>query len=178
MDRGVRVGVHAPWVTHLLFADDCLIFMRASLQSADRLNNILRVYADCSGQAVNREKSAIYFSPNALQPLRAALKHALGINVEAFSERYLGLPTAVGRITSGTFDHIGERSRSKMEGWSEKNLACAGWEILLKSVIQAIPIHSMSCFMLTKKVCKQLASYMARFWWSSSIDKRSFHWVS
>lgn len=89
------------------------------------------------------------------------MKQELGIFVEAFTERYLGLPTAVARITSGTFDHIGERSRGKMQGWAPRNLACAGREILLKSVIQAIPTYGMSCFQLTKKVCKQLTSCMA-----------------
>ena len=28
--RGVRVGIHSPWISHLLFADDCLIFTQAS----------------------------------------------------------------------------------------------------------------------------------------------------
>ena len=109
---------------------------------------------------------------------REALKQELGINLEAFTERYLGLPTAVGRITSGSFEHIGERSRSSMHGWAERYLACAGREVLLKFVTQAIPTHSMSCFKLTKKVCKQLTSSMAKFWWSSSIGRRSLHWIS
>jgi hypothetical protein len=38
--------------------------------------------------------------------LPQSMKTTLGISVEAFSECYLGLPTVVGRITSGTFDHI------------------------------------------------------------------------
>jgi hypothetical protein len=25
----VRVGVHSPWISHLLFADDCIIFFRS-----------------------------------------------------------------------------------------------------------------------------------------------------
>jgi hypothetical protein len=65
------------------------------------------------------------------------MKNKLAINVEAFTKRYLSLPTAVGRITSGTFDHIDEVSRSKMQGWSEKNLAWVAREVLLKSVIQS-----------------------------------------
>lgn len=24
--QGIRVAIHAPWISHLLFADDCLIF--------------------------------------------------------------------------------------------------------------------------------------------------------
>ena len=129
-------------------------------------------------QAVNREKSVVYFNPNVLPPLRAEIKKTLGILVEAFTECYLGLPTAVGRITSGSFSHIGERSRSKMQGWSEKNLSCAGREVLLKSVVQAIPTFSMSCFQLTKGVCSQLTSSMAKYCWRSDIDRRSLHWLS
>ena len=178
IDRGIRVSVHSPWVNHLLFADDCLIFLNAKTDSADRLNEILRIYADCSGQAVNKEKSSIFFSPNTSQTLKENLKQTLGIMVEAFSERYLGLPTAVGRITSGTFDHINERCRKMMNGWSEKNMACSGREILLKTIIQAIPTFSMSCFKLTKKIYKTLTSMMAKYWWGSSLDKGSMHWLS
>ena len=36
----------------------------------------------------------------------------------------------------------------------------------------------MSCFQLTKKVCKKLASLMAKYWWSGSLDRRSLHWLS
>ena len=178
IDRGIRVSFRSPWVNHLLFADDSLIFMGACAESADRLVAILDIYADFSGQKVNKQKSSIYFSPNALQPVKDIVKNILGITVEAFSERYLGLPTAVGRITSGTFDHIAERSHGCMQGWSEKRLSSAARETLLKAVIQAIPRYTMSCFKLTKKVCKSLVAAMARFWWSSSVDRKSLHWLS
>jgi hypothetical protein len=75
-----------------------------------RLNHILNVYENCSGQCINREKSSIYFSPNTPQALRHDLKVQLGIMVEAFNERYLGLPTAVGRLTSGTFFSSGREN--------------------------------------------------------------------
>ena len=119
IDREVRVSIHAPWVNHLFFAADSLILRSANAQSADRLNAILRIYAECSGQAVNREKSSIFSSANAGQPLREILKNSLGIMVEASSKRYLGLPRAIGRITSVTFNHIGDRVRNKIGGWSE-----------------------------------------------------------
>jgi hypothetical protein len=178
VDRGIRASPRSPWINHLLFADDSLIFMKANEQSAFRLNDILRIYGDCSGQCVNKEKSSIYFSPNTSQEIRQTLKLTMGIAVEAFSERYLGLPTAVGRITSGTFDHLGERIHTKLQGVSERMVSCAGREVFLKSVIQSIPTFSMCCFQLTKKVCTQLVSYMARYWWSSSIDRRSMHWIA
>ena len=78
IDRGIRVSVHSPWFNHLLFADDSLIFMNAKVARANRLNVILGIYAACSGQAVNREKSVVYFSPNALPPLKTEIKQTLG----------------------------------------------------------------------------------------------------
>jgi hypothetical protein len=65
-------------------------------------------------------------------------------------------------------------SRSSLERF----LSCAGREVFLKTVIQAIPTYGMSCFKLTKKVCKTLMSIIAKYWWSSSLDRSSLHWVS
>jgi hypothetical protein len=65
-----------------------------------------------------------------------------------------------------------------MQGWSEKLMTCAVRDVLLKAVIQAIPTYSMMYFLLTKKVCKSLASAMVKYWWSSSLDRKSTHWVS
>lgn len=103
---------------------------------------------------MNKDKGSILFSSNAPAPVREGMKQELGILTEALTECYLGLPMAVGHITSGSFEHIGERSHGNMQGWAEHYLGCTRREILLKSVIQAIPTHSMSCFKLTKKVCK------------------------
>ena len=64
ISRGVRVGVHSPWISHLLFADDCIVFSEASQGGANRLMGILDKYRSGSGQMVNREKSAIFFSKN------------------------------------------------------------------------------------------------------------------
>ena len=162
----------------MLFADDSLIFLQAKVQSAHRLNDILRIYSECLGQAVNKEKSAIFFSRNTPVRTRLLLKQTLQISVEAFGERYIGLPKAVGRITGGTFDHIGERIRSKLQGGVERLISCTGREVRIKAVAQSIPTYIMSCFQLTKKVCKKLASLMAKYWWSSNLDRRSLHWLS
>jgi hypothetical protein len=37
LSRGISVGIHAPWLSHLLFADDCLVFVQASTHGASRL---------------------------------------------------------------------------------------------------------------------------------------------
>lgn len=51
-------------------------------------------------------------------------------------------------------------------------------EVLLKSVIQALPTFSMSCFKLTKGLCKKITAIVAKFWWAGSLDKQGMHWQS
>ena len=64
LTRGVRVGLHAPWISHLFFADDSIIFSEASQRGAARIRDILDIYSKGSGQLVNRDKSKIFFSNN------------------------------------------------------------------------------------------------------------------
>jgi hypothetical protein len=74
------------------------------------LNEILEAYSVGSGQCVNKAKSLIFFSPNSQQAVRAAVRSALQMDRENLLEKYLGLPTASGRITEEVFVHILEQS--------------------------------------------------------------------
>jgi hypothetical protein len=49
--------------------------------------------------------------------------------------------------------------------------------VLIKSVIQAVPAYAMSCFQLSKKMCKQLSSISANFWWGDTEDQKKVHWI-
>lgn len=70
------MGIHSPWVSHLLFADDCIVFSEASQQGADRLKEILNIYSKGSGQLVNREKSAVFSVPIVMMTVSKMLDQA------------------------------------------------------------------------------------------------------
>jgi hypothetical protein len=60
--KGIRVCRNAPLVSHLLFADDSLILMKADVLNAASLQQVLDTYCRSSGQMVSLAKSSIYFS--------------------------------------------------------------------------------------------------------------------
>lgn len=132
ISRGVRVGIHSPWISHLLFADDCIIFSEASQRGADRLHGILDVYSRGSCQLVNREKSAVFFSSNCSNTMKEEIRHGLNIQNEALAEKYQGLPTAAGRSTTEAFDYMPTRLWGLIGTWSGMDASCAGREVLIK----------------------------------------------
>lgn len=96
----------------------------------------------------------------------------------ALSERYLGLPTVVGRSKDGSFKHGREASRPKVVGWKGQGLSKATRKVLIKSRLQAAPTYAMSCFQLSKKICLNLTSISSNFLWGAANDERIVHWVA
>jgi hypothetical protein len=86
ISRGVRVSRSAPWISHLLFVDDCLIFTQASRRGAERISKILDDYSKGSEQLVNKRKSAVFFSDNCDQDSKGEVHQALQIPTEALGE--------------------------------------------------------------------------------------------
>ena len=56
---------------------------------------------------------------------------------------------------SDCFQFLIDRIAMKISGQKEKLLSAGGKEIILKSVVQAIPAYAMSDFKIPKKIVKE-----------------------
>ena len=61
---GVPTSKFGPRVSHIFFADDSLLFYRSSIPQWNSLTNLLHTYEESSGQWLNNNKTAIFFSTN------------------------------------------------------------------------------------------------------------------
>ena len=117
----------------------------------------------------------IFFSKSTTDVTRNQIKLALGVLEIIQYERFLGLPSLVGRNKKASFNYIKDRVWKKLQGWKEKLLSQAGREILIKIVVQAIPTYTMSCFKLLIGLCSEIESLIRRFWWGQKGEQRKVH---
>jgi len=95
-------------------------------------------------------------------------------SVECHS-KYLGLPAFVGRSKKQVFNFVQDRVWKKLKGWKEKFLSITGREVLIKSVVQAIPTYVMSYFLLSMVLCEHIERMISKFWWGSKQGERKIH---
>lgn len=109
-------------LTHLFFADDSLLFARATNEEAFQLVRILNSYSKASGQKINLAKSRVICGK--FVSLRAKQELASILNMQCWDNpgKYLGLPADWGRSKCNELGWIRERILSKMEGWKESLL--------------------------------------------------------
>ena len=160
---GVPTSKKGPELSHLFFADDSLLFCRASLSQWNQLYYILHQYELTSGQKMNTNKTGIFFSKNTPVVVKNLIQGVAGISSTQCYDTYLGLLAIVGRSRIRAFKSIKDRVCKRLQDWKIKFLSQAGKEILLKAVIQAIPTYYMSMFKVPKSLCSEINSLMSRF---------------
>ncbi|KAL3730505.1 hypothetical protein ACJRO7_027507 [Eucalyptus globulus] len=68
------------------------------------------------------------------------------------------------------------RVNSKLEGWKEQLISKGGKEILIKTVVQALPQYAMSIYRIPTSLCKSIEQKIAQFWWQPNGSKAGIHW--
>lgn len=101
--KRVRVSKGGPQISHLLFANDCVLFKEASTRGAQVFKQILKEYENSLGQCINFEKSIVFFSSNTLEVKRNHIPITLGVRHSNNATKYLRLPNMVRRIREHCF---------------------------------------------------------------------------
>ena len=178
MISGVSVCRGAPRISHLLFANDCIIFGKANVGEGNRVFKVLADYEKESGQKLNKEKTYLFFSRNTSKEIRKEIKRKFRAQIINKHERYLGLPTLVGKGKKKAFSRIKDLVGRRTARWKGNLLSNAGREILIKAMAQATTTYTMSCFKLPNSLCHELNSMVGQFWWRQKEKERKMAWIS
>ncbi|XP_074290444.1 uncharacterized protein LOC141617159 [Silene latifolia] len=175
--HGNKISASSPVVTHHLFADDSIFFVKANHEEANCVKIILLDYARASGQVVNFDKTTVSFSKGTRMADRDYVAQYLDVRVVEAQERYLGLPSVVGHSQKVVASVIRDKLCKKLQGLKGQLFSKAGREILIKVVAQSIPTYAMSVFKLPDNFCEELRSIVSRFWWGATNGKGKILWI-
>lgn len=76
------------------------------------------------------------------------------------------------------FLFLRDKIAQRINGWGHRHLSFGGRFTLIKSTLEAIPIHIFQSIEPTTGILKQLEQMIARFFWGSSADHKRTHWIS
>jgi len=134
-------------------------------------------YETASGQLINKLKSSIFYSRRTTEAVKTKVKDWLQIEKEGGMGKYLGLREHFGRRKKDLFTSIVDKIKQKAISWSSRFLSGAGKQVMLQSVLTAIPVYAMSCFLLPLSLCDRIQSTLTRFWWDKTDQQRKMCWV-
>ena len=125
-------------------------------------------YLAWSGQKVNNLKSGLMFSNNCSEVVKLELGKMHGMKECARDIFHLENPLFIGKKRGDIFAFLKKKVMDRLEGWMEKTISKAGRTTLVKSVIQSIPVYSMSTYKLPVSFYRGLDKMARRFWWKGS----------
>ncbi|XP_058084518.1 uncharacterized protein LOC131232295 [Magnolia sinica] len=173
-----QLGRRCPQVSHLLYADDTLLFLNEGLKSIRAMKSFLTSYQRASGQEVNVVKSSFLCSGRLSAPGPSSIQRALGISRTSSDLLYLGVLVGAGRRKAVDFQHLLDKVDCRIRGWQSRCLTQAGRAVLQQNVLTSIPVHTLAAVQVPCGVLKDLERRFSDFFWGWNEGKKKLHWRS
>lgn len=89
-------------------------FFKASSIETNNIKKVLHSYEIFSGQVVNYQKSAIFFSSNVRRDKQTEIRNLLRVFNNIENNKYLGLPSLIGRSKKSVFRYLKDKLWKKI----------------------------------------------------------------
>lgn len=154
-----------------LYADDATLFANLDRQELHHINQLLKVFGDCSGLRVNLNKTEIFPIRCTEATTAEALVDFPG-KILSFPGKYLGLPLHTRKLRRVDVQPLIDKIGGRLPGWKGKFLSSAGRETLVKSVLTSQPIYFLTVFPVQNWLIKQIDRLRRSFLWKGEEPEK------
>lgn len=164
-------------LTHLVFADDLMIFCKGDIQSVARVMEALDHFSRVTGLEANLEKSNIFLA-GVNDQLRDQLILKTGVTLGVFPIKYLGLPLSSKKWSKMDCHQLIERITSRITTAYSKQLSYAGRLQLINAVLFSIHSFWGAVFILPQSVLKAVDKKCRDYLWGGNEEKNKISLVA
>jgi len=121
-------------------------------------------FMDAAIMSINNLKSQILFFKTRLE-IQFHVSHILGISWGSLPFKYLGVPLLDVSIHNSSLEDILTKINKNISSWEFHTLNIAIPIILLKYVLQAIPLYAFSTLATPKRILKSTKNIQRNVFW-------------
>eukprot|EP00253_Pinus_taeda_P033291 PITA_33291 len=150
-----------------------MLFGHRSVQEASLFKSLLTDFSEASGTSINTAKSHIYFfhTPPVTQ---FAIARILGFIIDSLPSKYLGAPLIASALKHASWRILLEKIESRLSLWTHRSLNIASRLVLIKAVLQSMPLYLFSILAAPKWVIKKIKSLQRNFLWGATGTHRKW----
>ncbi|KAF5473466.1 hypothetical protein F2P56_010075, partial [Juglans regia] len=161
-------------ISHLLFADDTLIFCDADCGQIQALRAVLLCFETVLGLKMNLGKSELEL----VGDMRNINFLANLLGCIDLPMKYLGLPLGASFKAKSIWDGVVEKIEKRLSGWKRIYLSKEGRLTLIKSTLSNLPTYYLSLFPLPVGVANRMEKLFRAFLWGGMGEENKFHLVN
>ena len=154
------------YVSHLLFADDTILFCDADEEQILHVRMLLLCFLAVTGLKVNVLKSEMV--PIGEVPNVHVLAEILGCRIWSLPITYLGMALGASHKSPTVWNPILEKLERKLAGWKKMYLSKGGRLMLLKSTLSSLLTYYLSLFTIPTHVANKIKRLQRDFLWGDS----------
>jgi hypothetical protein len=167
----------SPPISHSQFVDDILLMGLSTAREALRFRAIIDLFCEASGMEVNLLKSQVFFFNTPLE-IQNHLTLLLGFTHSVLPSVYLGIPLIDNPLRNSSWDSLLSSFKKRLSLWTFHSLNLPGRLILLKSVLQALPVYLFSALAAPTFILNTLRMLQRSFLWQGNKEGRKMSLVS
>jgi hypothetical protein len=130
-------------ISHLFFADDVLVFAKATTTQARVISEVLNNLCATSNLTISNSKSRFYMYVGGSRHTRENNVGCSQIQATDKIDKYVGFKMFHGKVRKKDYSDVYDRISSKLASWKNIFLNKLGRVVLANSVISSLPSYHM-----------------------------------
>ncbi|XP_039009389.1 uncharacterized protein LOC120137799 [Hibiscus syriacus] len=154
-------------LTHLMFADDLLIFCKGIVESVIGVIGVLDKFYEMSGLQLNAAKCEFYAAGIPINTIET-IHRITGFTHGSLPVRYLGVPLVKRKLSEKDCVLLIEKIKAKLHHWSGKHLSYAGRLELIRAVLFSVANYWCRQLFLPQSIINKIEQLCSCFLWKGS----------